>query len=1368
MNRSWQPCVLALAVWLGVAIAPAFSQSMAPAFSSSYHVVVLGAVTNLAGPYGGLIFSATDPDQLLIGGASATAGGQLYAVPVQRDASGHIVGFQGPATVRASAPFNDGGLAYASNGVLLVAQSTNAVGELKPGSTALDFVVGLHALGVTNSPGGLNFVPAGFPGAGGLKILSSADAEFYGATSGPDGNGTLAISGVRSEAQLPYYAAFFSTYSRQPEAFLYLPPGQPGFTDYTTLLVCETDSGSGMIGSGVVAAYQLDANGAPVPATRQAFVTGVEPKGIAMDPLTGDLLISSYSPSLFIGVNSLIAVRGGAPPPTRIISLGGDLAFGNVAVGSSAQRSLTISNSGNATLTISNLSFPSGFSGDWLAGSIPAGAVQSVTVTFAPTAVTNYGGMITASSDATSGVSGHAVSGAGTGVGPVLALSSTLITNDYTGLLQLQVSGVTPGQAVVVETFLDISNTGNIDPGDPLFQSFRVTDGAAPVLAGVTNVNIPFDLDGATNGQVTIAFPLRGDFGMDRMPGSYVIRVSDPAGGFAPVVTSLRIAPATYPQGVAGTLLDSTTANPVSGAVVALVNLASAFGASGTLDLSQTHLVGSSFTDSQGRYTDYCPPGYYLALALRVGYYSVLPVNDFVALFSALIQVQANQWTAHSATVTPGNLSISGALSGNPGGGLPGVMLFAIGQATNGLEFAFGFTDAQGRFQMPVGAGQWSLMLPPLALARLGCVTVTNLPVIDTSTGSVSGLNLVVPAATNLIYGHLAGAAGVPLGGVRIEAVSLTDTNDYTATDTDANGLFVLGVVGGNWLLRPDAKTIDGLGYEQPLVTVAVSNAPVVLANIVVQPIPPPDPGALAWHWQNPLPQGNNLAGVAVGNGVFVAVGDHGTVLRSEDGRQWTLEESGTIVPLNAVTYANGLFVAVGGQSGSGMDTGLVLVSTNGVAWRTADPGASGVLQAIAYGQNTFVAVGEGGVNGSGIVTSSDGLHWQPQSAASSSWLRAVAFGNGRFVAGGDSGVILASTDAGHWNNALPGSTNFVTSAAFANGQFVLGLGNAGHVLASTNGVNWNSQPTDVYASFALLGSQGQFWRVSGSSISTSTDGSNWLDQPLLPPVSGFALTAITAAPGAFVAVGGAGAIAYSPDGTNWVAESAGATRSLNDVAFGAGRFVAADSQAQLLSSLDGSSWTTVYAGNRLGNAQFARVFYAGGMFFATGNTGNALSQDGQHWGPDDLLGAVAPNAMTYVNGTIYAVGSHGLFTSRDGWHWLASSPAMTNNLNAIAFGNGTFVTTDGSTLWASSDGVAWSATFDASALQIYALQNLVFANGRFVAADPDSGVLVSNDGSNWTTAIVPPAGRIEQVAVAAGTFVAVGDNISASADGLH
>ena len=114
------------------------------------------------------------------------------------------------------------------------------------------------------------------------------------------------------------------------------------------------------------------------------------------------------------GGNTISASGKGTAVPTRIIGLSGNLAFGDVITNTTAQRTLTIANSGNAALSVSGMSYPTGFSGNWAGGSIPAGSSNAVTVTFAPMAVASYDGVITVDSDATGGGNTINASGKGT------------------------------------------------------------------------------------------------------------------------------------------------------------------------------------------------------------------------------------------------------------------------------------------------------------------------------------------------------------------------------------------------------------------------------------------------------------------------------------------------------------------------------------------------------------------------------------------------------------------------------------------------------------------------------------------------------------------------------------------------------------------------------------------------------------------------------------------------------------------------------------------------------------------------------------------------------------------------------------------
>lgn len=100
---------------------------------------------------------------------------------------------------------------------------------------------------------------------------------------------------------------------------------------------------------------------------------------------------------------------------SKEILLSGNLNFGVVPGGSASSLTLTIRNPGNVSLDVTNITYPPGFGISTNSLSVAPGGVQNVTVTFSPTAATNYGGMLKVYSDATSGATNIPVSGFGDG-----------------------------------------------------------------------------------------------------------------------------------------------------------------------------------------------------------------------------------------------------------------------------------------------------------------------------------------------------------------------------------------------------------------------------------------------------------------------------------------------------------------------------------------------------------------------------------------------------------------------------------------------------------------------------------------------------------------------------------------------------------------------------------------------------------------------------------------------------------------------------------------------------------------------------------------------------------------------------------------
>ncbi|MGN6641948.1 MAG: choice-of-anchor D domain-containing protein [Verrucomicrobiota bacterium] len=132
--------------------------------------------------------------------------------------------------------------------------------------------------------------------------------------------------------------------------------------------------------------------------------------------------------ALFLSFACMALAAQFASAATRVVSVNGDLEFGQVAAGSTAQRTFTISNTGNQNLVVQSIQYPSGFSGDFVSGPVHPGDSQLVTVTFAPTSATAYGGTVTVTCNKTSGTNTLAISGTGTNPPPtrIISLSGDL------------------------------------------------------------------------------------------------------------------------------------------------------------------------------------------------------------------------------------------------------------------------------------------------------------------------------------------------------------------------------------------------------------------------------------------------------------------------------------------------------------------------------------------------------------------------------------------------------------------------------------------------------------------------------------------------------------------------------------------------------------------------------------------------------------------------------------------------------------------------------------------------------------------------------------------------------------------------------
>lgn len=530
-----------------------------------------------------------------------------------------------------------------------------------------------------------------------------------------------------------------------------------------------------------------------------------------------------------------------------------------------------------------------------------------------------------------------------------------------------------------------------------------------------------------------------------------------------------------------------------------------------------------------------------------------------------------------------------------------------------------------------------------------------------------------------------------------------------------------------------------------------------ILLSLAAAPIQSHAERSLAWHWRNPLPQGDELRAVAQGNNTFVAVGDLGIIFTSPDAAVWTQQPT-LSNSLYDVTFANNLFVAVGGNFTSTTSfSGDIFTSPDGAHWTTQNSDTTQPLTGIAYGAGRFVAVGPRQANS---VSTDNGQTWlsYPSPRANS-----IAFGAGTFVAVGDFGAINTSTDGTDWTARPAGTNQSLNHVAFGNGLFVA-VGETGTILTSPTGEVWTpraSGTTVILRSIAFMNNTFVATGDAGT-ILTSTTGVNWTPVNSHETVD---LLGVGAGNGKFAAVGTSGIITTSPDSISWSRRTVAITLAdLNHVTFGSAGFVAVGQAGTIVTSSNGLNWSL--QNSDVGN-ELSRITFAQSRYVAVGTGGLILtSSNAIDWQPRASGTTRSLHGITFGHGMFVAVGDSGtVLTSPTGEAWTPRNPGTNFDLLSITFGNGLFVTTGprSSSFMASSNAIDWVV---GDLIQPVAYYDVAFGRRTFLAVGDSSThnpfyiFQQSTNGLNWNFgAAVDGDGQHELTGVTYGNhmFMAVG-----------
>lgn len=140
----------------------------------------------------------------------------------------------------------------------------------------------------------------------------------------------------------------------------------------------------------------------------------------------------------------------------------------------------------------------------------------------------------------------------------------------------------------------------------------------------------------------------------------------------------------------------------------------------------------------------------------------------------------------------------------------------------------------------------------------------------------------------------------------------------------------------------------------------------------------------------------------------------------------YTIQESKSTATMD-IDYKNGMYVSIG-------ELGSIFTSSNLINWTRRTSGVDVKLVGISYGKGQFVVTGDKGT----ILTSSNGINWTKQDSTTDSYLIRSRYANGMYIACGYNGIILQSIDGVMWQDIDDGTSGVRYGLAYNNEDNVM------------------------------------------------------------------------------------------------------------------------------------------------------------------------------------------------------------------------------------------------------------------------------------------------------------------------------------------
>lgn len=300
-----------------------------------------------------------------------------------------------------------------------------------------------------------------------------------------------------------------------------------------------------------------------------------------------------------------------------------------------------------------------------------------------------------------------------------------------------------------------------------------------------------------------------------------------------------------------------------------------------------------------------------------------------------------------------------------------------------------------------------------------GITWTLNSSGLENQTAIASSPSLFVVLTTQSLYTSASGTGSWVLKDLQYGYKVFTGNNVFVSSDlneicTSTNGI--------DWsafsVAAADGSEIRALIFAGNQYVIGTSTATIYTS-----------PDGITWT-QRVAASTNNFAGVAYSGSTYVMVGGTsafaGFARTSPDGITWTTRTTGSAWPLTSVAWGNGLFVTVNTSEGK------IFTSPTGTTWTLRyTPASAANLNAVIYANGVYLAVGEG------AVRSTDGVTWtavSPNPFSSTGAAFGVAWNGRAFVAVAGS-TILSSRDGLTWATVLSRALNNLGTVAYLNGR---------------------------------------------------------------------------------------------------------------------------------------------------------------------------------------------------------------------------------------------------------------------------------------------------------------------------------------------